>query len=73
MQYQKLPGNQTIGLDTRCNHSGHSLIIGGFMQTRANQGIARVKLWSVVLIACHYIDLRDDGAEPSDSKDNRPI
>jgi len=24
MQYQKLPGNQTI--DTRCNHSGCSLI-----------------------------------------------
>ena len=41
--------------------------------TWANPGIARVKLRSIVLIAYHYIVLRDDGAEPSDSKDNRPV
>ena len=40
-------------------------------QTRASPGIARVKFWSIVLIAYHYIVLRDDGAESSDSKDNR--
>ena len=29
------------------------------------------KIWSFLLIAYHYIVLRDDGAEPSESKDNR--
>ena len=42
-------------------------------QTRTSPGIAWVKFWSVVLIAYHYIVLQDDGAEPSDSKDNRPV
>jgi len=42
-------------------------------QTQASPGIARVKFWLIVLIAYHYIVLRDDGAEPSDSKDNRPV
>ena len=37
-------------------------------QTRASPGIARVKFWSIVLIAYHYIVLRDDGAEFSDGK-----
>ena len=27
----------------------------------------------IVLIAYYYIILRDNGAEPSDSKDNRPV
>ena len=40
-------------------------------QTRTSPGIARVKFWSIVLIAYHYIVLRDDGAESCDSKDNR--
>ena len=40
-------------------------------QTRASLGIARVKFWSIVLIAYHYIVLQEDGAESSDSKDNR--
>ena len=40
-------------------------------QTRASPGIAWVKFWSIVLIAYHYIVLWDDGAESSDSKDNR--
>ena len=40
-------------------------------QTRASPGIARVKFWSIVLIAYHYIVLRDDETESSDSKDNR--
>ena len=40
-------------------------------QTRASPGIARVKFWSIVHIAYHYIVLRDDGAESFDSKDNR--
>ena len=39
--------------------------------TRASPGIARVKFWSVVHIAYHYIVLRDDGAESFGSKDNR--
>ena len=42
-------------------------------QTWASPGIAWVKFWSIVLIAYHYIVLRGDGAEPSDSKDNRPV
>ena len=42
-------------------------------ETRANPGIARVKFRSVVLIAYHYVVLWDDGAEPSNSKDNRPV
>ena len=29
-------------------------------QTRASPGIARVKFWSIVLIAYHYIVLRDE-------------
>jgi len=36
-------------------------------QTWASLGIARVKRWSIVLIAYHYIVLRDDGAEFSDA------
>ena len=40
-------------------------------QTWASPGIARVKFWSVVLIAYHYIVLQDDGAGSSYSKDNR--
>ena len=42
-------------------------------QTRASPGIARVKFWSIVLIVYHYIVLWDDGAELSDSKNNRPV
>ena len=42
-------------------------------QIQASPGIARVKFWSIVLIAYHYIVLRDNGPEPSDSKDNRPV
>ena len=42
-------------------------------QSRASPGIAQVKFWSVVLIAYHYIVFQDDGTEPSDSKDNRPV
>ena len=42
-------------------------------QTRASLGIVWVKFWSIVLIAYHYIVLWDDGTEPSDSKDNRPV
>ena len=34
----------------------------------SSPGIARVKFWSIVLIAYHYIVLRDDGAEFSDGK-----
>ena len=37
-------------------------------QIRASPGIARVKFWSIVLIAYHYIVLRDDGEEFSDGK-----
>ena len=36
-------------------------------QTWASPGIAQVEFWIIVLIAYHYIILRDDGAEPSDS------
>ena len=42
-------------------------------QTGASPGIARVKFWSIVLIAYHYIVSWDDGTEPSVSKDNRPV
>ena len=42
-------------------------------QTRASPGIAQVKIWSILAIAYHYIVLWDDGAELSDSKDNRPV
>ena len=45
-------------------------------QTRASQGIARVNSGQfvlIVIIAYHYIVLRDDGGEASDSKDNRPV
>ena len=31
-----------------------------WFQTRASLGIARVKFWAIVLIAYHYIVLRDD-------------
>ena len=41
-------------------------------QTRTSPGIAWVKFWSIVLIAYHYIVLRDNGEEPSESKDNQP-
>ena len=41
------------------------------MQTRASLGIARLKFWSIVLIAYHYIVLGDDGEEPSESEDNQ--
>ena len=34
---------------------------------------SQVNFWSTVLIAYHYIVLRDDGGEPSDGKDNRPV
>ena len=49
------------------------LLGGSRPQGIAPLGIARVKLWSIVLIAYHYTVLRDDGAEPSDGKDNRPV
>ena len=42
-------------------------------QIRASPGIAQVKFGSIVLIAYHYIVLRDNGPELSDSKDNRPV
>ena len=42
------------------------------VQTRASPGIAWVKFWSIVLIAYHYIVLRDNGEEPSESKDDQP-
>ena len=42
-------------------------------QTRASSGIAWVQFCSIVLIAYHNIVLRDNGADPSDSKDNRPV
>ena len=45
-----------------CHHIGGS-----------RPGQARVKLWSIMFIAYYYIVLRDDGAEPSDSKDNKLI
>ena len=51
-----------------CSHVKHKRF-----QTRASLGIAPVKFWSIVLIAYHYIILRDDGTEPPDSKDNRPV
>ena len=38
-----------------------------WFQTWASPGIARVKFWSVVLIAYHYIVSRDGGGEPPDS------
>ena len=47
-------------------HLGNSYkLIGG-----SRPGQARVKFWSIVLIAYHYIVLWDDGAEPSNSKDS---
>ena len=42
-------------------------------QVRPSPDIAQVEFWSIVLIAYHNIVLRDDGAESSDSKDNRPV
>ena len=55
----------------------HEWMISGVphrcLQTQASPGIARVKFWSIVLIAYHYIVLWDDGAELSDSKNNRPV
>ena len=42
-------------------------------QTRASPGIAQVKFWSIILITYHYIVLWDNGADSSDSKDNRPV
>ena len=42
-------------------------------QTWASPGIGWVKFRSVVLIAYYYVVLWEDGAELSDSKDNRPV
>ena len=58
-----------------CIYSSAGYYPNGWFQTRANRGRgrARVKFWSTVHIAYHYFVLRDDGAEPSDGKDNRPV
>ena len=48
------------------NYRWEDSSIGG-----SRPGQARVKFWSIVLIAYHYIVLQDDGAESSDSKNNR--
>ena len=51
-----------IGLDCYSNQVVHQ-----------TEQVDPVKFWSVVLIAYHYIVLWDNGAESSDSKDNRPV
>ena len=58
-EVHELPSNK---LSTNPNHMHR-----GF-QTRASPGIARVKFWSIVLIAYQCIVLRDDGTEFSDGK-----
>ena len=42
--------------------------VTGETQAVPDPGIARVKFWSIVLIAYYSIVLRDDGAEFSDGK-----
>ena len=60
--------NSTKKAKIPCSHVKHRWSL-----TRASPGIARVKFWSIVLIAYHYIVLRDDEAEQPDSKDNRSV